>query len=520
MECLDDETIAALVAGSLSAERLPAAEAHIARCPRCEQIVGDAAFGAAEGTSRMDAAPAGANGRIHRTSALFEVAPSQIRPFTATGELQPGAVVADKYLVESALGHGGMGQVFAARHLTLGHQVAIKVLRLEGSEMTARFLREAQTCAQLGNEHIVRAFDIGRLPDGAPYLVMERLMGEDLSQVIADGPVPITTAVRYVMEACTGIGAAHAAGIVHRDLKPANLFLTVRSNGSTLVKVVDFGISKLLEAADRSVNLTLTSTGMVLGSPLYMSPEQIRASREITARTDIWSLGVILYELLTGRTPFKAPSISALSVMIATEAVKRPSSLRAGIGSGLDAVVLRCLEKDPARRYSSASELSEALVLFLNGDAASITPAVAKPASLRRSTMVWSGVAVASALVAGGVTLVRLDVAPETKELSATDRQTSGAGEHTPATATAVVTAVPTVPATHPMPPPTVATSPRPRPAVSSKQPTSTQPTASTRARPTLTQPQGAQPNVVRPAPRSGQTQVPKPTLDPTATPD
>ncbi len=397
-ECLDEETIAALVDGSLSADRLPAVEAHLARCMSCEEIVGDAVFGAGQRTMPVERQTPVEISPKQGADSLEDTRPSGGWPAAVTSELQPSTIVAEKYLIERVLGHGGMGRVFAARHLTLGHEVAIKVLRFEGTEMAARFLREAQTCARLGNEHIVRAFDLGRLPDGAPYLVMERLTGEDLAQVIARGPVPISAAVQHVVEACTGIAAAHAAGIVHRDLKPANLFLTERPGKSPLVKVVDFGLSKVLKASGGSAGLSLTSTGKILGSPLYMSPEQIRASREVTDSTDIWSLGVILYELLTGTPPFAALGVSALAIKIATEPPERPSLLRPEIGSALEAVVLRCLEKAPERRFKSASELHDALAPFVaSKTAVSLDPF---SRSRRRRTMVWGGLA---ALIVLGV---------------------------------------------------------------------------------------------------------------------
>src|SRR5438552_2214501 len=205
-----------------------------------------------------------------------------------------GTVLQGKYQVGRLLGRGGMGVVVAARHLLLDTDVALKFLLTTEPGVVERFSREARAAARLQSEHVGRVLDVGALPDGSPFMVMEYLAGEDLSQVLARGPLSVTDAVDYLLQACEAIAEAHALGIVHRDLKPANLFLAQRAHGRSMVKVLDFGISRGGATASR---LTLTGTG-VLGSPQYMSPEQWTEARAVDARSDVWSLGVVLYEMI------------------------------------------------------------------------------------------------------------------------------------------------------------------------------------------------------------------------------
>lgn len=217
----------------------------------------------------------------------------------------PGEVLAEKYSISRVLGQGGMGCVVAARHLLLNQDVAIKFLPPHGAQdpqFVKRFLREAQTAASIRSEHVVRVLDIGVLGDGVPYMVMEYLDGEDLgARVDAGGPLSVGDAAEFTLQACEALAEAHAAGLAHRDIKPSNLFVTKRSDGSPLIKLLDFGIAK----AQSSIDGSLTATGAMMGSPSYMSPEQVRDSKTVDARTDIWPLGATLHELLTGAPPFR-----------------------------------------------------------------------------------------------------------------------------------------------------------------------------------------------------------------------
>jgi eukaryotic-like serine/threonine-protein kinase len=278
--------------------------------------------------------------------------------------LQAGDVIDQKYRIEAQLGEGGMGRVLAATHVELGSTVAIKILKkdaLSHPEVPARFMREARAAGRLRNEHVVRVVDVGRLASGEPYMVMEMLHGHDLATRLERGALEPARAVEYIVQACEGLAEAHALGMVHRDVKPANLFVTQKPNGTPLVKVLDFGIAT---AAAGEVDHRLTTTQSVIGSPSYMSPEQLRATRDVDVRSDIWSLGVTLYELLADRQPFIAPTITALSLKIVSD----PHPPIDGIPPALMAVVDRCLAKDREARFANVSELADALApLFPNG---------------------------------------------------------------------------------------------------------------------------------------------------------
>jgi hypothetical protein len=277
--------------------------------------------------------------------------------------VSPGDLVAGKYRVERVLGEGGMGVVVLATHEQLDQRVALKFLLpsvVAQPEVVARFLREARAAVKIHSEHVARVIDVGTLDTGAPYMVMEFLEGEDLAQALERrGPLAAQEAVGYLLEACEAIAEAHALGVVHRDLKPGNLFLARRPSGAPVVKVLDFGISK---APLSSKEQALTNVDAVMGSPAYMSPEQMRASRDVDPRSDIWSLGVVLFELLTQRVPFQGETMAALVAAILQDRPPPLRSLRGDAPSGLQAVIERCLEKDPARRFSSVAELARALV--------------------------------------------------------------------------------------------------------------------------------------------------------------
>ncbi|MEY4545006.1 MAG: hypothetical protein RL685_1201 [Pseudomonadota bacterium] len=258
-----------------------------------------------------------------------------------------------------------MGVVVLAEHIELRERVAIKFLlddAADNPELSERFLREARAAVKIRSEHVVRVSDVGRLPSGAPYLVMEYLEGEDLAQRLERGPVPLVDAVDYVMQCCEAMHVAHRSGIVHRDLKPANLFLTQRPDGSPLIKVLDFGISKV--SGGEAAQLRLTSTQTMMGSPLYMSPEQMRSSKDVAASTDIWALGVILHELIAGDVPFTGSSVPEVLVKVMTEAPPPLRSLRPEVPEGLEGVVLRCLAKAPGERFSSMAALAVALTPY------------------------------------------------------------------------------------------------------------------------------------------------------------
>ncbi len=294
-----------------------------------------------------------------------------------------GDLIAGRYRVERKLGQGGMGLVVQALDEQMGTRVAVKLLLPEAPapspafqqhdesgviersnrhvELSTRLVREASAAARLSSDHVTRVLDVGRMEHGDPYVVMELLEGVDLGKYAkARGPLPMVEAVTLVLQACEAISEAHGLGIVHRDLKPANLFLTRRVDGSPFVKVLDFGISKVLGADDNQ----LTGTSDMLGSPLYMAPEQIRNARDVDARVDVWSLGTILYRLLAGRAAFEAEGSAATLAAIISDA---PPSLRAArpdVPAELEHVLLRCLEKERSRRIQTVRELAALLVPF------------------------------------------------------------------------------------------------------------------------------------------------------------
>lgn len=285
----------------------------------------------------------------------------------------PGQVIAGKYRIERQLGAGGMGIVLAASDIKLRRKVAIKAMApaLAADEHSVRrFLREARAAVALNGEHTVRVFEVGELPSGIPYMAMEFLVGRDLESLLVErGRLLFREAVDLVLQAIEGIAEAHAAGIIHRDLKPANLFLTRRSDGSQLVKVLDFGLAKAAPTPDET---KLTATNAVMGTQYYMSPEQLRGSRDVDTRTDIWALGVCLYQLTTGVLPFdptvpadrnlgRAVFVGDLARLIVSGTPRAPHDVVTEVPFGLSRVILRCLEKDPARRFANVAELATAL---------------------------------------------------------------------------------------------------------------------------------------------------------------
>lgn len=294
---------------------------------------------------------------------------SGVVPIGEAPSIIPGAVVNGKYLVGPLLGEGGVGLVYEAQNLELDEKVALKCLRpqmLVDTAMVARFAREAKAAASIKSEYVATVHDVGTMADGAPYMVMEFLDGKDLGAVIHEqGVLSSRTACEYALQACEALAVAHARGIVHRDIKPENLMLTERAGGMRIVKVLDFGISKTaLTGSIFGTDLPSVKTVNLMGTPLYMSPEQMRCTDNVDARSDIWSLGMVLYELLTGTTAFAATTITELCAAILETSPHRIEAHRPDLPPGLVHVIHRCLEKDPAHRYQNVAELALALMPF------------------------------------------------------------------------------------------------------------------------------------------------------------
>jgi serine/threonine-protein kinase len=284
-----------------------------------------------------------------------------------SSEVHEGQILAGKFRIERVLGQGGMGVVVAATHLQLDERVALKFLlpdALGNPEAVERFAREARAAVKIKSEHVARVSDVGTLESGSPYMVMEYLEGQDLGAWVRSyGAMKIPEAIEFLLQACEALAEAHLLGIVHRDLKPANLFVTRRADGSPCIKVLDFGISKLT-LPGTAPELGMTKTNTVMGSPLYMSPEQMSSTRNVDRRTDIWALGVIFYEILTGRVPFEAETMPQLCGMILQDPPRPLRDLRPDVPDTLQWVVWRCLEKDRERRFNNVAELALSLAPF------------------------------------------------------------------------------------------------------------------------------------------------------------
>ncbi len=278
-----------------------------------------------------------------------------------------GDVLAGKYRVDRVLGAGGMGVVVAAHHLGLDTKVAIKLLlpeMLQHQDVVARFAREARAAAKITNEHVARVFDVGALEDGTPYLVMEFLDGIDLQQwLYRDGALPAEQAVDFVLQACEAVGEAHTLGIVHRDLKPANLFCVKRAE-APFIKVLDFGISKVTAAGGNLSRLSMTRTSALMGTPYYMSPEQLESARDVDGRSDVWTFGVILFELISGHVPFGGETLPEVCIKIATHPPPPIRDVKPEVPEGLQAAILKCLEKDRNKRFATVADLAVALAPF------------------------------------------------------------------------------------------------------------------------------------------------------------
>lgn len=317
---------------------------------------------------------------------------------------RPGDVIDEKYEIIKLIGEGGMGVVFEARHVRLGHAVALKFLHpaavlVPGA--TARFEREARASAQLRGPNVAHVLDVDATGEGAAYMVMELLRGRDLdAELHQRGPLPIAEAVDIVLQVCSAMKEAHGLGIVHRDLKPSNIFLARQEGGTgealPVVKVLDFGIS-LIASPDAA---RVTSTSVSLGTPLYMSPEQVRCSKHVDSRTDIWAIGVILYETLVGAPPFSGEATAAVAAIVADET---PSvrQKRHEVPNGLDSVIARALSKDLRRRFQTVDELADALATYGSGRIRAPMPVSARAHALARTWLSFPPTAKTLAFASG-----------------------------------------------------------------------------------------------------------------------
>src|SRR4051794_6471495 len=286
-----------------------------------------------------------------------------------------GATLAGRYAIVRRIGEGGMGAVYEAKHTVIGKRVAVKVLLekfLAKSDFVARLLQEARLASSIGHEHIVDVTDFGTTSDGRSFVVMEFLDGESLAELaMREAPLPIERSLGIARQVASALGAAHAKGIFHRDVKPENIYLIQRGDAD-FVKVVDFGISKAVKPGgdEGGEGYRLTHTGLLLGTPLYMSPEQARGEEDLDHRVDIWALGVLLYECLTGEVPFRASNYLGIISQVLTHKPTPPSKLRPelGISDAVEAVVMRAMAKDRDRRYQTMAELERDLDRLLAGD--------------------------------------------------------------------------------------------------------------------------------------------------------
>ncbi len=330
-----------------------------------------------------------------------------------------GAALAGRYLIVRRIGEGGMGAVYEAKHTVIGKRVAVKVLLEKfhsNRDLVARLLQEARLASSIGHENIVDVTDFGTTDDGRSFVVMEFLDGEPLAQlVMREAPLPVERSLRIARQVASALGAAHAKGIYHRDVKPENVYLVKRGDAD-FVKVVDFGISKAVKQGgeDPAESYRLTHTGLLLGTPLYMSPEQARGEDDLDHRVDVWALGVMLYECLTGEVPFHANNYLGIISQVLTRDAPPPSRLRPelGIPPAVESVVMRAMEKDRQKRYQTMIDLEQDLERLLAGDqnvglaagAVSTTPPelpAIEPSVLRR----WRLAFVGSVVMAVGIAI-------------------------------------------------------------------------------------------------------------------
>lgn len=276
-----------------------------------------------------------------------------------------GDVIAAKYRLDKVAGEGGMGIVYAAEHLVLKQRVAVKILlpdAVASEAVVERFAREARAAAKIDSEHVARVLDAGTTDSGSPFLVMEYLEGCDLEELLElQKTLPVHEAVDYLVQALGGLAHAHAASIVHRDLKPSNLFLACRPDGSNAIKVLDFGISKTTRGKPEDKKLT---GHHVLGSPVYMSPEQLRNATDIDARADIWSIGVVAYELLAGEPPFDGEGVGEIFAAILEKEPIPLCEKNANVPREVSDIVAKCLRRAPSERWEDVAQLARALAPF------------------------------------------------------------------------------------------------------------------------------------------------------------
>jgi tRNA A-37 threonylcarbamoyl transferase component Bud32 len=329
-----------------------------------------------------------------------------------------GTVLLGRYSVTRKIGQGGMGAVYEATHTLIGKRVAVKVLLdkyARREQVVARLEQEARLASAIGHEHIIDITDFGTTHDGRTFVVMEFLEGESLAECLArEGPLPETRILQITFQIASALGAAHAKGIVHRDVKPENVFL-LRRKDQDFIKVVDFGISKSMRASQpgEEESPRLTQTGMVLGTPLYMSPEQARGDEELDHRIDIYALGVIMYELATGQVPFLGTNYLSIISQVLNDEAPRPRQVRPELSSEFEAIVLRLLEKDRDRRYQTTEDVVHDLTVLLDDPTRSTQRARILPPRRRtkRSALKvlgWvAGVSVVIAAVAVTVAMLR-----------------------------------------------------------------------------------------------------------------
>src|SRR6478752_1040688 len=275
--------------------------------------------------------------------------------------LEPGAHIAGRYRVLRKIGEGGMGELYACFDTVLSREVAVKLMQrsLAAEPLVAeRLMREAMLAAQL-RRHVAQVFDCGMLATGEPYIVMELLSGQDMYAVLREsGPLAPEDVIAAMLQVCDGLAEAHEKGIIHRDLKPENLFCATQPDGQVVIKIVDFGVSKQVTGQRMRAQ---TNPGESVGSPQYMSPEQITSPSEVDTRTDIWSLGVVMFELLTGVLPFRGSGTARICAAVLTEPAPSISNYRSDVPPALEFIVQRCLEKDRERRFPDVQQLSAAL---------------------------------------------------------------------------------------------------------------------------------------------------------------